>query len=77
MAEDELALSFGRELRSARHASGLSQEALAADCGLDRTYISLLERGIRMPTLRTVFTIANALGVPASKMIRSIEKDIS
>lgn len=41
---------FGVVLTELRKRKKLSQEQLATDCGLDRTYISLLERGMRQPT---------------------------
>ena len=54
-------------------AAGLSQEALALECGLDRTYISLLERGLRQPTLSTVFALAQVLNVQPSVVVREVE----
>jgi transcriptional regulator with XRE-family HTH domain len=54
-------VAFGKVLRELRHEKGLSQEELAADAELDRTYPSLLERGLRTPTLTVLFEIANAL----------------
>lgn len=44
------------------------------ECDLDRTYISLLERGERGPTLDTVFAVARALKTPPSKLILMVEK---
>lgn len=55
-------------------AAGLSQEKLALECGLDRTYISLLERGLRQPTLSTVFVVAQVLNVQPSVVVREIER---
>lgn len=46
-----------------RRASGLSQEALAAHCGLHRTYVGGIERAERRVTLRTVEKLAVALGI--------------
>ncbi|MBP7509518.1 MAG: helix-turn-helix transcriptional regulator, partial [Prolixibacteraceae bacterium] len=42
-------------------------------CDLDRTYISLLERGLRQPTLTTIFKISSALKIRPSKLIEIIE----
>ena len=55
--------AFGQVLKELRNERGLSQQQLAFDSDLDRTYISLLERGLRLPTLGTVFRIANALNL--------------
>ena len=45
----EISKAFGAILRRNREEKGMSQEQLALDCGLDRTFISLLERGLRQP----------------------------
>lgn len=65
-----LALKFGKSLRKARNARCISQEALAHEAGLDRTYIGMLERGIRQPSLETLQKLAKALKTPAWKMVR-------
>src|SRR5580692_11205137 len=56
-----VARAFGRVLRAARLAAGLSQEQLAERADLDRTYPSLLERGRREPTLDVFLRLANAV----------------
>ncbi len=65
--------SFGIILRKLRKEKGLSQFNLALDCDLDRTYISLLERGKRQPTLKTIMKIAEILNVLPSDLLREIE----
>lgn len=55
---------FGQRVRQLRTQQGLSQEAFAEKCGLDRTYISGIERGVRNPTLQVLATLANGLDVP-------------
>jgi transcriptional regulator with XRE-family HTH domain len=52
---------FGLNLRGLRNRAGLSQEELGERCELDRTEISLLERGLRFPRLDTVVKLARAL----------------
>lgn len=59
----DLASQFGRAIRKHREGIRLSQEDLAERAGLDRTYISGVERGIRNPTLKIMQRIADALGV--------------
>jgi transcriptional regulator with XRE-family HTH domain len=71
---EDLPIKFGKILFGLRTAKALSQEALAAECELDRNYISLLERGLRQPTLTTIFKIAKALNVSPSSIIKEVEK---
>jgi transcriptional regulator with XRE-family HTH domain len=64
--------SFGKRVREKRTALGLSQEAFAAKCNLDRTYISGIERGKRNVSLRNIDTIAKALGISISDLMEGI-----
>jgi transcriptional regulator with XRE-family HTH domain len=52
---------LGINLHGHRRRAGLSQEELGEMCGLDRTEISLLERGLRFPRLDTLVKLARAL----------------
>ncbi|HEY4215115.1 MAG TPA: helix-turn-helix transcriptional regulator [Steroidobacteraceae bacterium] len=61
--------AFGAALRAAREARGLSQEELSLRGGFDRTYPSLLERGIRMPTLGVIRDLAVVLNVPPEQLV--------
>ena len=72
----QLEESFGKVLRSARKQRRLSQETLAADAGLERNYISLLECGNSSPTLRVVFKLCAILGVRPSEMLARVEEHI-
>ncbi|MDX5629604.1 MULTISPECIES: helix-turn-helix transcriptional regulator [unclassified Brenneria] len=54
---------FGQRVKTLRLQAGLSQEAFADKCGLDRTYISGIERGVRNPTLEVIGVIADGLGI--------------
>ena len=56
-------------LRELRQQRGLTQETLAELADLDRTYPSLLERGLRTPTLAVVLRLANALETEPSRLI--------
>ena len=65
--------AFGQALHLARKDQGFSQEGLGLEAGFDRTFISLLERGLRSPTVRTVVKLAEVLGVRPSELIRRME----
>jgi len=70
MIDKETVLTkFGEKLREARVLKGLSQEALALSLEFDRTYISMLERGKRNPSLFTIYRIADFLDVEASDLL--------
>ena len=75
MRRQKVAIAFGRVLREARKQKGLSQEDLAGDAEFDRTYPSLLERGLRTPTLPVLFQLANVLEVSAATLVtRTLEE---
>lgn len=65
--------SFAKVLKSLRIKNKLNQEELAFRSNLDRTYISMLERGIHQPTLTTIFALAKALDIKPSDMIKLVE----
>lgn len=71
--DEKLNYLFGKTLKELRNKTGISQQSLALESNLDRTYISLLERGLRQPTIKTVFTLSACLGVKASYLIKIIE----
>jgi transcriptional regulator with XRE-family HTH domain len=60
--------AFGNAIREIRTQRGISQEALADKCGLDRTYVSGIERGERNPSLTNILKIAGALEVRAAEI---------
>ena len=66
--------AFGQALREIRESKKISQEQLALLGGFDRTYISLIERGINSPTIRIVVGIAAVLKVAPSKIVRRMEE---
>ena len=68
-----LLVNFGDALRNWRRSRNLSQENLGQLTGLDRTYISGLERGKRNPTLKVIAHIAACLGTTASDLLEGLE----
>lgn len=60
--------TFGNRIRQLRLGMGLSQEAFADKCGVDRTYMSGIERGTRNPTLVVIYTISVALEMDLSQL---------
>ena len=72
-ANRTLSRMVGRELRKAREAAGLSQEQLAFKAGVHRTYVSMLERDKKSPTLAVLFRLCAALGVSPSRFVARVE----
>lgn len=68
--------AFGEVLKEVRTAKGMSQDALAFSSELDRTYISLLERGKRQPSLTVFFKLASALETPAVELIARVQEKL-
>ena len=69
--------AFGDALREIRKEHGIWREQLALDSGLDRTYVSLIERGAQSPTIRSVLKVAGVLGVKPSAIILRMEEILS
>ena len=63
----------GLNLKKYRLAAGFSQEGLALACGLHRTYVSGVERGIRNPTVTVLAKLAKPLDVPAASLLEEID----
>ena len=64
---------LGDELRQAREAAGLTQEELALRAGVHRTYVSLLERERKSPTVAVLSKLCLAIGVRPSELLRRVE----
>lgn len=62
-------LVFARNVRQARRLKDLSQEALALQAGLSRTYVSEVERGTRNISIDNMGLLADALGVPLRDLL--------
>lgn len=72
---DPLARQFGAVLRRRREAASVSQEALAEAAGLHRTYISMLERGVRMPSILVARQVAKALGTTMGELLTEVDNE--
>lgn len=59
---------LGSRIRGLREERGWSQEALAHEVGIDRTYVGGVERGERNVGVDNIWRIADALGVSASEL---------
>tara|TARA_R110002095_G_scaffold179193_2_gene156447 strand:- start:71835 stop:72041 length:207 start_codon:yes stop_codon:yes gene_type:complete len=66
---------LGDVLRHFREEAGMTQEALAFEAGVDRTYISQLERNKKSPTLDVLFRLCDAMGIKASELIARVEQN--
>ena len=69
--EAQIQRNFGQRVRELRQERGLSQEALALACDLDRTYIGGVERGERNISLLNICKIAAALGIPVKELFNA------
>jgi transcriptional regulator with XRE-family HTH domain len=69
--------AFGVVLRDLRKANGLSQEGLAERSGFHRTYISLLERGLKSPTLTTINRLCQTLSIPPHQFLFLVGEELS
>lgn len=71
-ARGDVLKRFGARVRELRIAKGFSQESFAAHCGLDRTYIGGIERGERNLALRNIETVAKALDMTISELMKGL-----
>lgn len=74
MKKSSIATDIGLLIRQIRIDKGLSQEDLAFNCGLHRTYIGSLERGEKVPTIITLEKLSNALEISLSELFKKYEK---
>jgi transcriptional regulator with XRE-family HTH domain len=68
------AIAFGHVLRTLRKEAGLTQEQLSFEAGIERNFVSLIERGVNQPTVRVLFKLAAALGTSPSAMLSLVER---
>ena len=65
---------FGLVVRELRIQKGVSQEHLALDAGIDRTYVGHIEKGDRNVSIEVVEKIAKYFQIPISELFRMVEK---
>jgi transcriptional regulator with XRE-family HTH domain len=66
----DLRQAFAANLRRLRHAKGISQEDLAYEAGVNRTYLSKLEKGVSYPGLEIITKLANVLECDPAELLR-------
>ena len=76
ISRDAILVALGDTVRRHRVELGLSQEALAENVGLHRTYIGSVERGERNVSLLNLHKIAHALGLSVSELLSSAEDEM-
>ncbi len=67
----------GKIIKLYRIKSGLSQDQLVDKIDMSKAFLSEIERGLKMPSLLTIFRISNALDIEAWKIVKDIEEEIS
>lgn len=70
----DLKTKIGEVLRAKREKLGISQEGFAERAGVDRTYVSILERGLKSPTVETLERICDALGTLPERVIEEARR---
>jgi transcriptional regulator with XRE-family HTH domain len=69
---EDIRIRFGKAVRQRRHKLGVSQEAFADMCDLDRTYMGGIERGERNVALVNIEKIAKTLKLTIAELFRGV-----
>ncbi len=67
-------IHFGKILLGLRKETGVSQKEVADNCGLERAYISRLERGLSEPSITTLFKLSDYFGIQIVDLISTLDK---
>lgn len=67
-----ISLALGKRIKAVRHQAAKSQETLAFEALVDRTYISAIERGVANPSIETLANICHALGVTLAELFEPL-----
>jgi transcriptional regulator with XRE-family HTH domain len=70
---DKVLDALGQNVRTRREVRALTQEKLAEKAGLDPTYISGIERGLRNPGIKNVARLAKALGLSTAELCQGVD----
>ena len=68
--KSEVQIKFGQRIKTLRNERKWSQEALAGETGFHRTYIGMIERGERNPSLINVNIFAKTFGITLSELLK-------
>lgn len=74
MKKNPILLAFGANIRKLRLKKNLTQRELAMRSGLDVTYISGIERGVRNPSLKSLESVAMGLGCSIAETCKDLDK---
>jgi len=70
----KIAGTLARNIKELRKSIGLSQEELAYQASVDRTFVSQIERATANPSLKTLWALTDVLGVPVVRLFSSNER---
>ncbi|MDQ1000367.1 transcriptional regulator with XRE-family HTH domain [Neobacillus niacini] len=68
----EKTIYIGKVIRPLREEKGMTQEKLANEINLDRSYLSEIERDLKAPSVYTIFKLTKGLGIPPGELIEKI-----
>lgn len=68
-----VSVALGKRIKQCRHAADKSQETLAFEAHVDRTYISSIERGVANPSVETLANICYCLGLTLSELFGPLD----
>jgi transcriptional regulator with XRE-family HTH domain len=74
---EQLRSCFAGVVTRRRLRKGWSQADLAGYCGLERSYVSRLEKGIRTPSLDVIFRFAHAFGISAQTLVKEVNEALT
>ena len=75
--KQEIAKAFGLAIRHFRLAKGFSQEELSSMTNIGRSFLSELETGRKIPTLLTIYRLADALDLRPTEIVAEVDKALT